>query len=198
VHYGTDFVFDGTAPDPYTEDDPPNPLNIYGASKLAGEHEVRRTRRHYILRVESLFGGSGVNGQRSTIDWIAVKLLAGAVVHAVVDRTASPAYVFDVARVTRLLLENQAPFGTYHCVNSGFGTWYELATEIARGLATDGRIEPVMAVDLRTIAPRPRFCALSNRKLLAAGIPMPNWQAAIRRHLATAFGTEPGMRAGAA
>jgi hypothetical protein len=72
IHYSTDFVFDGRALEPYSEDAPANPLGVYGASKLAGEHEVRRARRHYILRVESLFGGRGANGHRATVDQIAV------------------------------------------------------------------------------------------------------------------------------
>ena len=101
VHYGSDFVFDGVAQEPYAEDAPPRPLNVYGESKLAGEHEVRRRAEHYILRVESLFGGTGARGHRATVDWIAGKLLARAVVHAVVDRTVSPSYVLDVARATR-------------------------------------------------------------------------------------------------
>jgi dTDP-4-dehydrorhamnose reductase len=196
VHYGSDFVFDGTALEPYSEEAVPNPLNVYGASKLSGESEVRRSRRHYILRVESLFGGSGARGHRATVDWIAGRLLAGAVVHAVVDRTVSPSYVCDVARATRMLLEHQAPFGTYHCVNSGFSTWYELAQEIARGLGIPARIEPITAVDLTAIASRPRFCALSNRKLHAVGVDMPSWESAIRRHLVAAAQTD--VQAGAA
>jgi dTDP-4-dehydrorhamnose reductase len=186
VHYGTAFVFDGTALEPYAEDDAPNPLNVYGASKLSGESAVRCVRGHYILRVESPFGGSSVLRRRATIDWIAARLLSGGVVHAVVDRTVSPSYVFDVAHATRMLLEYQAPFGTYHCVNSGFGTWYELAVEVASALGIAGRIEPVTAADLKTVAPRPRFCALSNLKLYAVGVAMPSWQSAIRQHLSLA------------
>jgi dTDP-4-dehydrorhamnose reductase len=90
--------------------------------------------------------------------------------------------VFDVAHATRTLLEYQAPFGTYHCVNSGFSTWYELAVEIVCALGIGGRIEPVMAADLKTVALRPRFCALSNLKLYGVGVVMPNWQSAIRQH----------------
>ena len=198
VHYGSDFVFDGTAQEPYAEDAAPNPLNVYGASKLAGESAVRRVRGHYILRVESLFGGSCGVGRRATVDWIAAKLLAGAVVHAVVDRTVSPSYVFDVARATRTLLEYHAPFGTYHCVNSGFSTWYELAVEIACALGIAGRIEPVTAADLKTMATRPRFCALSNLKLYAVGVAMPSWQSAIRRHLPPLVTAQTHVQAGAA
>src|SRR5262245_53168401 len=198
VHYGTDFVFDGTASEPYGEDDLPNPLNVYGASKLCGETAVRLIGDHYILRVESLFGGSGIVARQATVDWIAAKLRTGAVVHAVADRTVSPSYVFDVARATRTLLEYQAPFGTYHCVNSGSGTWYELAVEIADLLGIGGGIGPVTAADLKTSARRPKFCSLSNLKLFGVGVPMPAWQAALRRHLLPELDADTHLKAGAA
>jgi dTDP-4-dehydrorhamnose reductase len=184
VHYSTDFVFDGTARDPYSEEDPTNPLSVYGASKLSGEHAARSTTRHYVLRVESLFGGFGVKEQRATIDYIVDSLLAGAGVRAFVDRTVSPSYVPDVVRATIALVDGQAPFGIYHCVNSGWSTWYEMANEVARELGVHGHIEPVMTKALKAAAPRPLYCALSNCKLLAAGIVMPSWQSAIARHLA--------------
>jgi dTDP-4-dehydrorhamnose reductase len=186
VHFSTDFVFDGEARQPYSEDDPVNPLSVYGASKLAGEVGVRRAPRHYVLRVESLFGGLGVRGHRSTVDHIAETLRAGGMVRALADRTVSPSYVPDVAQATRALLEGNAPSGTYHCVSSGFTTWFDLAREIAQRLAvSESRIEPAMIADFETAAPRPQFCALSNEKLRAAGICMPVWQSAIERHLAT-------------
>jgi dTDP-4-dehydrorhamnose reductase len=159
---------------------------------------VRDTCRHYILRVESLFGGAGVRGHQSTIDWIAGKLLTTATVRAVVDRTVSPSYVFDVASATRTLIEHDAPLGTYHCVNSGFTSWYELATEVARRMGLSGRIEPVRSADLKTIAPRPQFCALSNARLQSAGAVMPDWQDAVRRHLATVAAAAARTEAGAA
>jgi dTDP-4-dehydrorhamnose reductase len=183
VHYSTDFVFDGTTYDPYIEDDPTNPLSAYGASKLAGENEVRSTPRHYVLRIESLFGGCGVKGQRATVDHIVDNLLAGTRVRALVDRTVSPSYVTDVVRATIALIDRQASYGIYHCVNSGWSTWYELACEVARQLGVPARIEPVMTTDLKAVATRPLFCALSNRKLLAVGIDMPSWQSAVERHL---------------
>ena len=121
VHYSTDFVFDGDTRQPYAEDEPTNPLSVYGASKLAGENEIRSTRRHYILRLESLFGGTGRKGHQATIDQMTDKLLAGVPLPALADRTVSPSYVADVARATAMLIELKAPHGTYHCVNSGCG-----------------------------------------------------------------------------
>ena len=182
VHYSTDFVFDGAAAEPYEEDSATNPLNVYGASKLAGEQEVGAIPRHYILRVESLFGGRAV-GQRATVDFIADNLYAGESVRAIIDRTVSPSEVGDVVRTTTGLIEGNAPFGTYHCVASGSTTWYELAREIAQYRGR-GRVIPVEADEFPTVAPRPRYCALSNSKLLGQGIMMPTWRTALRRHLA--------------
>lgn len=185
VHFSTDFVFDGYARKPYAEDAPTNPLSVYGASKFGGEEAARRAPRHYVLRLESLFGGRPRRGHFATIDSIANTLLAGGVVRALVDRTVSPSYVPDVARATRRLLEREAPAGIYHCVNSGHTTWYDLARLVARTLHVPARIEPLNTAELATTAIRPQFCALSNEKLAAAGVDMPHWRNAIRRHLAS-------------
>ena len=191
VHYSTDFVFDGAATVPYGEHDETRPLSVYGASKLAGEVEARKAPRHYVLRVESLFGGQGVNGHRATIDYITATLAEGKAVRALVDRTVTLSYVPDVADVTTALLGGGVPYGTYHCVNSGVTTWFELAVYVASRLGLPGRVEPLTVTELKTVAARPKYCALSNAKLAAAGIQVPDWQSAVERHLA-------GRAAGAA
>ena len=184
VHYSTDFVFDGRTTEPYSECDETNPLGVYGASKLAGEVEVRRVcNRFYVLRVSSLFGGQGVRGHRSTVDFMAAQLLDGKSVRAAVDRTVSPSYVPDVAVTTRKLYERSAPFGTYHAVSGGAVTWFALAEFIAGALGVEPRIEGARSSELRNIARRPEFCALSSDKLKATGIPVREWQAAVARHL---------------
>ena len=185
VHYSTDFVFDGEANVPYPEEAATNPLGVYGRSKLEGEREACRARRHYVLRLASLFGGVGAGSHAAAIDWIADALMAGRPVRAFVDRTVSPSYAVDVARATRALIERNAPSAIYHCVSSGFTTWYDLANEVARLLGTSADIEPSLSVDAGRGARRPRFCALSNRRLLDLGVDMPAWQSAVSRHLAT-------------
>ena len=184
VHVSSDFVFDGEAGEACTEAHPTNPLNVYGASKLAGEAAARRASRHYILRVSSLFGGVGLGGHRATVDYVADSLVAGTTVRAAVDRTVTPSYAPDVARAILAMLAGHVPSGTYHCTNPTATTWYELAQEVARQLGSNARIESVRAADLKTIAPRPKSCALVNQKLASLGILMPTWQSAIRRHLA--------------
>lgn len=183
VHYSTDFVFDGESTSPYTEACRPNPLSAYGASKLAGERGAAQAPRHYVLRLESLFGGDPCGGQMPTIDRIAESLQAGTPVRAFVDRTVSPSYVPDVVAATAWLLECGAPYGTYHCVSSGHTTWFDLAREIARQLGVQPRVEPALSGTVQSAAPRPRFCALSNAKLLSLGADLPDWRVALGRHL---------------
>ena len=187
VHYGTDFVFDGTASEPYGEDDAANPLSVYAMSKLLGEWFAEGP-RHYVLRVESLFGGGalepGADGRRlgSSLDRIADALLDGREVRAFVDRVVSPSYVDDVAAATSALVRAAPPDGVYHCVGSGHATWFDVAAELAGCLGVEPAIGGVTLDELQLRAPRPRFCALSNRKLAAAGIEMPHWRDALARY----------------
>jgi dTDP-4-dehydrorhamnose reductase len=181
VHYGTDFVFDGLASTPYTEDAPARPQSSYGASKLLGEWLAADAARHYVLRVESLFGGQYV---RSSIDRIIAGIEEGTDVRAFVDRVVTPSYVEDVAAATEHLVTQGAAPGLYHCVNSGVTTWFELANEIARLLGRRATIVPVKVADVQLKARRPQYAALSNEKLRAAGVDMPCWQDAVRRYLA--------------
>jgi dTDP-4-dehydrorhamnose reductase len=185
MHFSTDFVFDGRAREPYGENDATNPLSVYGASKLAGEHAARHSPRHYIFRVESLFGGSGVHGHRATVDVLTENLATGRPVKAFEDRTVTLSYVPDVARAARLALESSIPSGTYHCVNSGATTWADIAMSLAQRLRVEAPIERVRVADVATPAPRPQYCALSNWKLGVAGIFMPDWGSALDRHVSS-------------
>jgi dTDP-4-dehydrorhamnose reductase len=185
VHYSTDFVFDGTATKPYTENDAPNPRSAYAMSKLLGEWFALDARRGYVLRVESLFGRAP-NGPdpKGSVAGIVRSLRAGKSPKVFTDRTISPTYVIDAARATRELIERSAPPGLYHCVNSGSCTWYELGEEAARQLGVKPTLTPVTLADATMAAPRPKFCALSNEKLQALGIHMPAWQDALARCIA--------------
>lgn len=182
VHYGTDFVFDGEASTPYREDDPPNPRGVYAASKLLGEWFAAEAPSHYVLRVESLFGG--ISRRKGSFDSIIDALQADRVARVFTDRIVSPSYVWDVADATAQLLERRPAPGVYHCVNSGFASWFELASEVKRQLESSAPLQPITMNEAALRAPRPRYCALSNEKLRAIGITMPSWQDALRRALA--------------
>ena len=184
VHYSTDFVFDGETSRPYTEDDAPNPRSVYGASKLLGEWFAADAPRHYVLRVESLFGsGASTGARRSSLGTIVDRIRNREVVPVFVDRTVSPAFSPDVARATRDAIEGHLPPGTYHCVNGGAGSWLDVAHEAARLLNAPLQIRELTLESLAAPARRPRFCAMSPARLATFGIVMPSWQDALERYL---------------
>jgi dTDP-4-dehydrorhamnose reductase len=186
VHYSTDFVFDGTATEPYPETAAPTPRSVYAASKLVGEWFALEAPGSLVLRVESLFGSArDWPGRRGTIDHIVDGLEQGRPVRVFTDRTVSPSYTPDIAAATKYLVESDGPGGLYHCVNSGAATWDEVARGLARVLGVAATLEPITTDQIRMKATRPRFCALTNGKLAAAGFPMPSWQDAITRWIRT-------------
>lgn len=185
VHYGTDFVFDGTAREPYDERAAPSPRSAYAASKLVGEWFGLEAARGYVLRVESLFGmPAGWRGRRGTLDSLVAGLEAGREVTVFTDRVVSPSYVEDVAAATVHLVDEGGEPGLYHCVNSGCGTWHDVVVESARLMGVTPRLRSITSDQVTMKAARPRYCALANDKLGAAGFPMPPWQDAVRRWLA--------------
>lgn len=193
LQFSTDFVFDGRSGVPYTEQDATNPRNTYALSKLLGEWFATEVSLHYVLRVESLFGGPAVlsSPRRSSIDRIADAIAEGRECHALVDRTVSPSYTVDLAEAAHAFVDRRPEPGLYHCVNSGHCTWHELALEIQRRLGKAATITPVSMRDVKLAAERPAFAALSNEKLTAAGIRMPTWQNALSRYLAVRFPMSP-------
>ena len=194
VHYGSDFVFDGTATQPYTEEARPAPQSSYAVSKLLGEWFALDAPRAYVLRVESLFGAMREwTGRRGSLDTIVDGLERGGEVRVFTDRVVSPSYTGDIAAATRHLVSNGAPYGLYHCANAGHATWHELACEAARLLDVQPRLVTMSVRDVKMRAQRPQYCALDGAKLAAAGFPMPTWQDALRRWL-SARGTIQAVR----
>ncbi len=137
-----------------------------------------------MLRVESLFGEPGPGATRQgSLGVIVARIRAGEAVPVFVDRTVSPSYTTDVAGATRALVERRAAPGVYHCVSSGAATWAEIAEYAASLLRLPLAITPITLETVALKAQRPKYSALSNEKLAAAGIRMPDWQDALRRHL---------------
>ena len=186
VHYGTDFVFDGTAREPYDEEVPPLPQSKYAQSKLLGERFALEAPTAYVLRVESLFGTPrGFAGRRGSMDGILAALEEGREVPVFTDRIISPGYVVDIAAATRHLVETGAASGVYHCVNQGAVRWTEIAETLASLLGVEPRLRRVSSDQVSLRAPRPTYSALSTRKLAAAGFAMPEWRDALRRWIET-------------
>jgi dTDP-4-dehydrorhamnose reductase len=181
VHYSTDFVFAGTVPGVWTEADPPEPQSVYAQSKLMGEWLAAECPSHYVLRVESLFGGER---RRSSIDRIVDTLLRGEPVTLFADRTVTPSFVDDVAEATWRLLETQGPPGLYHCVNAGVTTWYGVGMAVARACGADeALLRPTSVRHVAMKAPRPQYAALSAARLQAVAGALPEWRDAVTRYL---------------
>lgn len=184
VHFSSDFVFDGEADSPYTEEDRPNPRGAYAASKLLGEWFALESRRAYVLRVESLFGPAAPDGaRRGSLGTIVDRIRAGSEVPVFVDRVVSPSYTPDIARVVGTLIEGRIPLGLYHCVNDGRATWKEIAERAAALMDVELRMRPLTLEGARLRAARPRFCAMSHAKLAAAGVRLRPWDEALQEFL---------------
>ena len=165
VQISPDYVFDGTKSEPYDEDDEPNPLSVYGASKLAGERACRAS--DTVVRTSWLMGPHRPNILTTILD-----LLAGTDdLHFVDDQRGCPTFTGDLACMIDQLVDECLP-GTIHVTNSGPVTWYEFATEVARAFGHDpGRIQPIemsAQVPIRP-APRPVNSVLRSSVLGATG-----------------------------
>jgi dTDP-4-dehydrorhamnose reductase len=190
VHYSTDFVLNADSTEPHWEDVRPAPRGVYASSKLLGEWMALESSadatgpRAFVLRVESLFGSpAGWTGRRGTLDHIVDGLEQGRDIKVFTDRIVSPSYSKDVAAATRHLVTRGAEAGLYHCVNDGQASWHDVAAEAAQILGVPPRLVPITVDQMPLRVPRPRYCALSPKKLAAAGFAMPTWQNALRRWL---------------
>lgn len=178
VHFSTDYIFDGQSSVPYREDDRPNPISVYGASKLAGEALVRKAlHRHYIVRTSWLFGKGGAN----FVSFVRQKLTEQKYVQAAADQIGCPTFTDDLARAVKLLIETNC-YGTYHLTNGGFCSRYQLALDVA-GLAGFSRdmVIPVKMEQLKLLAGRPRYTVLDNASWRARGFkPVRHYKKALR------------------
>lgn len=185
VHYGSDFIFDGTASSPYDESAQPSPRSKYGASKLLGEWFALEAPRSFVLRVESLFGTPrSFTGRRGSMDGIVKGLEEGREIPVFTDRVITPGYVVDIAAATRHLVESAAAPGVYHCTNAGATRWTDIANELASQLGVEPRLKLVASNQVPLKASRPVYSALSVEKLARAGFRMPDWRDALKRWLA--------------
>ena len=153
-----------TEPAPYTEHDRPNPINIYGASKLAGEVlTAQGAARYLVVRVASLFGRRGARGKGGNfVTTILARAKAGEPLRVVDDIVMSPTYTRDAARAIERLVRAGVT-GVVHVVNSGMCSWYQFACAIVRLAGLDVLVEPVSSQAYPAAAKRPAFSALSNR-----------------------------------
>ena len=197
VYFSTDYVFDGTKREPYTEADPPHPINMYGQSKLKGEEEVRfLLNRFYIVRTAWLYGKIGRNFVKAILE----KAQRGEALQVVNDQIGSPTYSRDLAQAIARLVQG-SPFGTYHLTNSGSCSWYEFAHQIlTMASLSEVSLKPITSQELNRPAPRPAYSVLSNAKWQRVmGHGLRSWQEALQEALLeiagkSALHTSPGSR----
>ena len=180
VHVSTDFVFDGRKDGAYTEDDEPNPLSVYGVTKLAGEVAVLAEDPDAIVaRTAWVFGPAGAN--------FPTKILAAARTHpslkVVTDEVGSPTYTIDLAAGILGLVAASAN-GLYHLAGSGSCSRFEMAREILRLAAVDTPVEPVTSDVFPMRAARPMNSVLDCSKAAELGVTMPEWHDALARFIA--------------
>jgi dTDP-4-dehydrorhamnose reductase len=185
VHISTDYVFDGRKNEPYTEEDIPNPLNVYGNSKLAGEYFVRNVlEKHYLIRSSSLFGVAGASGKGGNFVETMIRKAHGKEEIKVVDDVImSPTYTKDAADMIGNILIRKLPYGIYHVANSGQCSWYEFAKAIFDTIGMEASLSPTKTNILLSKARRPMFSPLASIKLKEYGLAMESWRAALRNYL---------------
>jgi dTDP-4-dehydrorhamnose reductase len=176
----SDYVFDGASLSPYREYDTARPINAYGASKWAGEQAIREIGgRFIIVRTAWLFGPGGGN----FVDSILRKARAGESLRVVGDQRGSPTFTPDLA-VGLLRLAERAAYGTYHAVNTGAASWYELAEAAVREAGLTTEVERIESAALARPARRPVYSVLDASWFgYATGSALPDWKDALRRHV---------------
>lgn len=163
-HFSTDYVFDGSKDSPYKEEDQTNPINVYGASKLAGEDYIAQVMEQYfIFRISWLYSDFGKNFFRSILG----KAQKDAVFKITAAQKGTPTNAHDLAVYVLQIIsgENQS-YGLYHYSNLGEATWYDFAKEILRGSGQLDQVDLIEDSSYKTIAKRPPNSVLSKEKTL--------------------------------
>jgi dTDP-4-dehydrorhamnose reductase len=181
IHFSTDYVFDGTSKQPYKEDHQCNPVNTYGASKMAGERYLRSLSENYILiRTAWLYGVKG----RNFVQTILEKVKTTKKLTVVDDQVGSPTYTKDLAAAVDLLIEQNAK-GIFHITNRGSCSWYQFAVKILQesGLE-DVDVVPIKSDQLQRLAMRPSYSVLNMQKFIqTTGKTMQPWQLGLQDYL---------------
>ena len=182
VQVSTDYVFDGMLDRPYREDDPPGPINVYGASKLTGERLalLEHLEGTLVVRTSSVFGVGGKNFVETMLR------LAGERprLRVVGDIAMAPTYAADLASGILSLVEADPEPGHYHLTGEGETTWYEFARAVLSQAGLKAAVDCVPAAEYRTAARRPANSVLDTGRARALVPPLPAWQDALSRYLA--------------
>ena len=181
-HFGTDFVFSGAVARDHLETDRTEPLNVYGASKLAGENKILEflPERSCVIRTAWLFGF----GRKNFVDTILSLAASRPTLQVVNDQTGSPTFADDLANFSERLAQG-GQTGLFHGVNSGRASWFELAKKAVELAGISCEIKPISSAEWPQKANRPAFSVLDNSRLAnALGYEPRNWQDALAEYVA--------------
>lgn len=174
----TDYVFDGEKGQPYEEEDPPNPINVYGTTKRMAEELALAYDRAWVVRTSWVFG-DGENFVRKVLRWAERGRL-----EVVADQVGSPTYTEDLADAILRFLTDDLPPGLYHLANTGATTRYAWARLILDTAGLDVALLPACSSAFPAPAPRPRATPLASKRWISLGLPpLPPWEDATRRFL---------------
>lgn len=183
IHISTDYVFDGTAHRPYSALDLPNPVSVYGKTKLCGEFAVRNFAKVYaIIRTAWLYSPYGSNFVKTMLRLGKEK----SEINVVADQIGTPTYAADLARaiVKILPLLNEKNSGIYHYTNNGVCSWYDFATEIMTMSGLKCNVNPITTEQYPTRATRPAYSVLDKSKIKDTfDVEIPHWRAGLAKCL---------------
>ncbi|TDY13578.1 dTDP-4-dehydrorhamnose reductase [Meridianimaribacter flavus] len=175
IHISTDFVFDGLKNTPYTETDSPNPINVYGASKLQGEQYIKELLdTYFIFRTSWLYSEYGNNFVKTMLRLSKERQE----LNVVNDQIGSPTYAKDLAEVIlKVIKEDNTNYGMYHFSNKGETSWFGFAQEIFKQKNIQVNLLPTTSENYKTKAKRPMFSVLDNSKSLKKlGVIQKSWK----------------------
>ncbi|MEX2415494.1 MAG: dTDP-4-dehydrorhamnose reductase [Paenibacillaceae bacterium] len=185
VYISTDYVFDGKKGEPYCESDRPNPINVYGISKYAGELFVQSLHnRVFIVRTSWLYGGNHINHMNHFVRKIVLAAEHSQRIEVVMDEVGSPTYTLDLALFISCLMTTEQ-YGIYHASNQGSCSRYEFAIAILQEAGLDGvTVHPITTDQYRLPALRPKYSILDHQAIRSHGlVDLPSWRDALNRYM---------------
>jgi len=189
VHYSTDYVFDGEKATPYVEDDPPNPINVYGKTKLEGERAVQASGcRYLILRTSWVYGARGKNFLLTILRLAREQQELRVVDDQIGAPTWSRALAETTSAVVPRALNDSKTLGLYHATNEGETSWFRFSQEILRTAGISARVLRITTGEFRTAAARPANSRLDSSRLRRIfGVALPDWRSSLANCMRECF-----------
>lgn len=179
IYISTDYVFDGTKETPYFVNDPTNPINVYGKTKLMGEQIASQYAKSFIVRTSWVFGKNGNNFVKTMLEQAKTKKE----VNVVKDQIGSPTYTVDLAKLL-VDMSSTEKYGIYHAHNDGFCSWYDFTKYIYQTAELTTQIHPILSTDYPTTVKRPQNSCMSTIRLTEQGFEqLPHYEDAVKRYL---------------